>query len=159
MTAQIRLMQVTMDKFPRNKRVKVILKEMIEKRKKFLTKLRRWDYKRFEWVLEKLDLVYKAYPSYYHWVTRRESLTKLTDIHCDDIKNERLAAYRKQLESQQIDFLEKKLSNLEFIRKEQIECAVPVTVSSDEIKEISTKLKNLMEKSQSNTVAKPVQGK
>jgi len=147
-------MQVVMDKFPRNKIVKVELKELIDKRKKFLTKLRRWDYKRFEWILEKLDLVYKAYPSYYHWVTRKESLTKLTNIHCDNIKDERLAVYRKQLESQQITFLQKKLENLEFIRKEQIECAVPVTVTSEEIKEVSTKLKDLVEKAENQSVVK-----
>lgn len=136
-----------MDQYPRNKVMKVQLKELIDKRKKYLSNLRRWDYKRFEWVLEKLDLVYKAYPSYFHWVTRRESLTKLTNIHCDNIRDERLAAYRKQLESQQIEFLQKKLANLEFIRKEQIECAVPVTVTAEDIKEVSNKLKDLMEKS------------
>ncbi len=146
-TATIRRLQVVMEQYPRNKRMKVELKELIDKRKKYLTKLRCWDYKRFEWILEKLDLVYKAYPSEYHWVTRRESLTKLTNIHCDTIRDERLAAYRKELESQQIDFLKKKLENLEFIRKEQLECAVPVTVSADEIKEVSVKLKKLIDKS------------
>lgn len=145
-TARIRRMQPIMDKYPRNKRMKVILKELIDKRKKYLTKLRRWDYKRFEWILEKLDLVYKAYSANNHMVTRRKSLTKLTNIHCDNIREERLAVYRKELESQQIDFLEKKLKNLEFIRKEQIECSVPVTVSTEDIKEVSNKLKNLKEK-------------
>lgn len=134
--------------------MKVQLKELIDKRKKILTKLRRQDYRRFEWILEKLDLVYKAYPSYYHWVTRRESLTKLTNIHCDNIRHERLAAYRKQLESQQIEFLQNKLQNLEFIRKEQMECAVPVTVTVDDIKEVSNKLKNLMEKSSNESAEK-----
>lgn len=153
-TAHIRRMQVVMDKFPRNKRVKVQLKELIDKRKKYLTYLRRWDYKRFEWILEKLDLVYKAYPSYYHWITRRESLTKLTNIHCDTIKEERLAVYRKYLESQQIQFLQKKLENLEFIRKEQIECAVAVTVTTEDIKEVSDKLKNLLEKAENQSVVK-----
>lgn len=108
--------------------------------------MRRRDYKRFEWMLEKLDLVYKAYPSYYHWITRRESLTKLTNIHCENVRNERLVAYRKQLESQQVDFLQRKLNNLEFIRKEQLELALPITVKEEEIKEVTEKLKNLMEK-------------
>ncbi|KAJ6642339.1 28S ribosomal protein S15, mitochondrial [Pseudolycoriella hygida] len=153
-TATIRKLQVHMEKYPKNQRAKVCLKELIDKRKKFLTKLRRWDYRRFEWVLEKLDLVYKAYPSYYHWITRRESLTKLTDIHCKKIRNERLAAYRTHLKSQQIGFLEKKLQNLEFIRKEQIECAVPVTVSIEDIKEVQVKLKSLMEKAARKTLVK-----
>lgn len=142
-TATIRRLQVIMEKYPRNKRLKVKLNELIAKRKKFLTNLRRTDYKRFEWLLEKLDLVYRAYPENYHMVTRRGSLTKLTNIHCDNIKEERLAAYRKHLESQQVDFLQKKLENLEFIRKEQVELAVPVTVTADEIKEVALKLKNL----------------
>lgn len=63
MTVQIRGMQDYMEEFPRNKVVKVQLKEMIDKRKRFLRYLRRWDYRRFEWVLEKLDLVYKPYPT------------------------------------------------------------------------------------------------
>ena len=63
MSAQIRAMQQYMDEFPRNKKVKVQLKEMIEKRKKYLKYLRKWDYKRFEWVLQKLDLVYKPSPT------------------------------------------------------------------------------------------------
>jgi len=147
MTAKIHRLQVVMDQYPRNKKMKVHLKELIDKRKKYLTKLRRWDYKRFEWILEKLNLVYKAYPSYYHWVTRRESLTKLTNIHCENIRSERLAAYRKQLENQQIDFLQKKLENLVFIRKEQLELSVPVTVSAEDVKEVETKLKQLRNKS------------
>ncbi|XP_037035879.1 28S ribosomal protein S15, mitochondrial [Bradysia coprophila] len=145
-TATIRRMQVAMETAQRNTQMKVQLNDLIAKRKKYLTKMRIRDYKRFEWLLEKLDLVYKAYPSYYHWVTRRESLTKLTQIHCDNIRDERLAAYRQQLESQQVDFLQKKLENLEFIRKEQLELALPVTVTAEEVKEVALKLKNLKEK-------------
>lgn len=140
MTATIRSLQEQMDKYPRNKRLQVILKEMIDCRKKFLRHLRVWDYKRFEWVLEKLDLIYKAYPSEYHWITRKESLVKLTNIHCDEIRDTRLKAYREQLQKQQIGFLEQKLKNLQFIRKEQLDCSVPVTVSAEEISEVSAKL-------------------
>jgi small subunit ribosomal protein S15 len=62
MTADIRNMQQVMEEFPRDKRCKVRLKELIERRKRWLKFLRRWDYKRFEWLLEKLDLVYKSPP-------------------------------------------------------------------------------------------------
>ncbi len=40
------------------------LKEMIDRRKSLLKHLRRMDYKRFEWLLEKLDLVYHANVQY-----------------------------------------------------------------------------------------------
>lgn len=146
MTAQIRSLQEVMEKFPRQSAAKVHLKELIDKRKRFLRYLRRWDYRRFEYILEKLDLVYKPYPTHFHWITRKDSLRKLTDIHCDDIKNTRLQNYRQLLESQQLDFLAKKLENLEFIRKEQIECKVPVTVSVEQIQAVKKQCEELKEK-------------
>lgn len=123
-----------MEKHPRNVKAKVHLKELIDKRKRFLRYLRRWDYKRFEWALEKLDLVYKPYPSKFHWITRKDSLRKLTDLHCENIREERLKAYRKELEDQQIAFLERKLKNLELIRSEQVDLKIPVSVSEEAIK-------------------------
>ncbi|XP_050094455.1 28S ribosomal protein S15, mitochondrial [Anopheles aquasalis] len=146
MTARIRSLQEYMEQFPRQSVVKVQLKELIDKRKRFLRYLRRWDYRRFEYILEKLDLVYKPYPTKFHWITRKDSLRKLTDIHCEQIKQNRLEEYRQQLEAQQIDFLEKKLSNLELIRKEQIECQVPVTVEAEQIKAVRKKYEELKRK-------------
>lgn len=135
-TAQIRSMQEVMEKFPRNKKLKVILKEKIDKRKRFLRYLRKWDYKKFEWVVEQLDIIYKPYPAEFHWITRKESLQKLVSIHCNKLKQEKLNAYRKKLESQQLEFLENKIKNLEFIRDEQVKCKVPVTVAAEEIEKV-----------------------
>ncbi|XP_055586942.1 28S ribosomal protein S15, mitochondrial [Uranotaenia lowii] len=146
MTAQIRSLQEVMEKYPRHSGAKVHLKELIDKRKRFLRYLRRWDYRRFEYILEKLDLVYKPYPTHFHWITRKDSLRKLTDIHCEDIKSTRLQAYREQLEAQQLDFLAKKLENLEFIRREQIECKIPVTVSAEQIQVVKKQYQELQEK-------------
>lgn len=146
MTARIRHLQEYMQKHPRNVRAKVHLKELIDKRKRFLRYLRGWDYKRFEWALEKLDLVYKPYPSQYHWITRKDSLRKLTDSHCDNIREERLSAYRKELEDQQIAFLERKLENLELIRREQQELKIPVTVSEEAIKAAKQQLTKAIDK-------------
>lgn len=148
MTISIRSMQEQLEKFPRNKRLQVNCKELIDCRKKFLRHLRDWDYRRFEWILEKLDLIYKAYPSEYHWITRRESLTKLTALHCDRVRDQRLTDYRAQLESQQVAFLEQKLQNLQFIRDEQQQCAVPVTVSTEEIAAVRAKLATVVAKNQ-----------
>lgn len=152
MTATIRIFQGHMEKFPRDVRIKVILKEMIDKRKKFLKYLRRWDYKRFEWILEKLDLVYKSPPSEFHWITRKESLRKLTNIHCEEFKENKLEEYRVKLQAQQIPFLEEKIKNLEFIRKEQQECQVPVTVSQEEINSAKKQLEELRAREESNNV-------
>lgn len=70
------------------------LKELIDKRKKYLKNLRKTDYKKFEWVLEKLDIVYKPPPSEFRWVARKESLVKLTDKHCEKVKQDKLDALR-----------------------------------------------------------------
>lgn len=143
MTAQIRYLQQVMEDFPRDKRCKVCLKELIDKRKKRLKFLRQWDYKRFEWLLEKLDLVYKPPPSHFHWITRKDSLRKLTDKHCEDLKQERLAAYKASLEAQQLDFLREKLEKLKWIRREEQECGMESTVSESDINQVMQHLQEL----------------
>lgn len=147
MTVRIRNLQQIMEKYPKNGQMIDLLKRLIDKRKKYLKYLRRWDYRRFEWILEKLDLKYVAPPEEFHWITRRESLTKLTNIHCESLRNEKLQAYRKQLEKQQITFLANKLKNLEFIRNEQIECKFPITVTNEQIQDVDKQLKELKVKS------------
>ncbi|XP_034477800.1 28S ribosomal protein S15, mitochondrial [Drosophila innubila] len=145
MTAFIRRYQEHMEISPRDRVIKVRLKEMIEKRKKFLKYLRRWDYPRFEWILEKLDLVYKPPPTNFHWITRKESLQKLTDIYCEKIKEERLEAYHKELQAQQIPYLEDAIKKMSFVRQEQIDCDVPVTVTEQQIEEARQELARLKE--------------
>uniref|UniRef100_A0A1I8PAX0 Small ribosomal subunit protein uS15m n=1 Tax=Stomoxys calcitrans TaxID=35570 RepID=A0A1I8PAX0_STOCA len=140
MTVFIRRYQQYMEEHPRDKKRKVMLKEMIEKRKKFLKYLRRWDYRRFEWILEKLDLVYKPPPAEFHWITRKESLQKLTDIHCENLKQQKLAEYRKTLEEQQIPFLEDAIKKMQFVRQEQLDLRIPVTITEEDIAEHKNKL-------------------
>lgn len=146
MTAKIRSLQDVMEQYPRNKKMKVVLKELIDRRKKFLFYVRRWDYRRYEWLLEKLDLVIKENPDEYSRVERKKSLRNLTAIHCDEIRQKRLDAYRKQLESQQLDFLERKYKNLEFVRNEQIACKVKVTVSENDVKEAKARYDEMVAK-------------
>lgn len=146
MTASIRAMQEHQSRFPKNMKVKITLKELIDKRKKYLRILRIWDYKRFEWLIEKLDLIFRPYPEKFHWITRKDSLRKLTQIQCDNTRQERLDKYRKELQAQQLDFLENKIKNLEFIRNEQIECKVPVTVTMEAINEARKAFKDLKQK-------------
>lgn len=153
MTASIRRFQEHMDNFPRDKKIKVELKEMIDKRKKFLKYLRRWDYKRFEWVLEKLDLVFKPHPPKYHWITRKESLVKLTDIHCDGLRTDKLDTLKQTLKSQQIEFLEKKVKSLQFIRKEQIACNVPVTITEEDISREKARIEVLRKEEEATAAA------
>lgn len=145
-TGAIRSMQHTMEHYPRDQILKVHLKELIDKRKKRLKFLRMWDYKRFEWLIEKLNIVYKPSPLENFPVTRKESLRKLTKIHCDNVRNEKLEAYKKQLQEQQPDFLREKIRTLEYIRDEQEKLNVPVTVKQEEIDDAKQLLKQLEDK-------------
>lgn len=45
-----------------------------------------------------------------------------------------------------MDFLAKKLENLQFIRKEQQECKVPVTVTPEQIQAVKKQYEELKEK-------------
>ncbi|KAL1491157.1 hypothetical protein ABEB36_011797 [Hypothenemus hampei] len=145
-TSQIRAWQEIMERFPRNKVLKVCLKELIEKRKKHLKLLRKEDYKKFEWLLEQLDVVFKPHPPKYHWITRKESLTKLTDKYCENLKQDRLDALRMKFEDEQPAFLEEKIRTLEFIQKEQESCGAEVTVTREEIDAIKKQLEELKAK-------------
>ncbi|EFA03294.1 small ribosomal subunit protein uS15m [Tribolium castaneum] len=148
-TAIIRAYQDLMEKFPRNKVMKVVLKEMIDRRKKKLKYLRRWDYKRFEWLLEALKIVYKPPPDHFHWITRKESLRKLTNNYCEDIRQRRLDEYKQLLQNEQPVFLQEKIRALEFIRNEQRECGVEVTVTDEEVEAVRKQLKELEEQRKS----------
>lgn len=147
-TGLIRAWQEVVERDPRNKILKAKLLELIDKRKKHLKYLRRWDYKRFEWLLENLNIVYKPPPNEFRWVARKESLVKLTDKYCENLREEKLKSYKTQLENEQPGFLEEKLRMLKFIRDEEKDCGVEVTVSDEEIEEVEKKLKELLAKKQ-----------
>ncbi|GJQ76118.1 hypothetical protein Trydic_g1866 [Trypoxylus dichotomus] len=144
-TGIIRAWQEIMEAHPRNKTIKIKLKELIDKRKKHLKYLRRWDYKKFEWLIENLDIVYKPHPNKYHWITRKDSLRKLTDKYCEDTIKAKLNDYKLVLQEQQPAFLEEKIRSLEFIRAEQKSCGVEVTVTEEEINKVKQELADLME--------------
>lgn len=61
-TSKIHRLQEQIKKYPHNSKMRVHLKIAIDQRRKQLKHLRTWDYRRFEWVLEKLNLIYKPQP-------------------------------------------------------------------------------------------------
>ncbi|XP_032526834.2 small ribosomal subunit protein uS15m [Danaus plexippus] len=135
-TGHIRCLQDTLEKYPRNVKAKQTAQELIDRRKKLLKYLRQYDYKKFEWLLEKLNIVYKAHPESLHKLSRKESLRKLTEMHCEDIRQGKLAEYKNLLESQQGPFLKDKIDALKLIRSEQIELQLPITVTEQDIKKV-----------------------
>ncbi|KAG8234875.1 hypothetical protein J437_LFUL014567 [Ladona fulva] len=149
MTARIRYLQRHISEIPKDVRARVVCKEMIDRRKKHLKNLRKVDYKLFEWLLEKLNIIYRPPPKRFHWITRKESLRKLTRRYCLGIRQERILAYKKHLESQQEKFLIDKIESLNWIRKEELACGFEVTVKEEDIEEVQRKLEQLRLKKKS----------
>ncbi|XP_076638587.1 28S ribosomal protein S15, mitochondrial [Colletes latitarsis] len=142
-TSEIQHIQEHMEQHPRNKSSKIFLKELIDKRKKHLKLLRKWDYRRFEWVLERLNLVYKPDPEVPGEVSRKESMRRLTQEHCDNIIQTKLNAYRDELNKQKKDFYLKKAEKLAFILKEEKECGLEPSVTEEEIEALRKKVEEL----------------
>ncbi|XP_050438627.1 28S ribosomal protein S15, mitochondrial [Adelges cooleyi] len=132
MTANIRNLQKHYEIAPRDKTSRVAMKEIIEKRKKRLKYLRTWDYQKFEWLLEKLDLEYRPHPVYER-VERKKSLRRLTAQWCNNLKSEKLNKYRNELDNEKESFLKHKIETLEWARKEEIECATTPTITEFDI--------------------------
>ncbi|KAK2715521.1 small ribosomal subunit protein uS15m-like [Artemia franciscana] len=87
---------------------KVQLQEMVSRRNGLLSHLRKSDYKRFEWLLEKLNLVYRPSPVDTRNLSRKPAMVKLVNDYCTRTKNEKLEAYKKELEKEQIEFFKEK---------------------------------------------------
>lgn len=81
--------------------------------------------------------------SHFHWITRKDSLRKLTNKHCAEIKQQKLDAYKASLEAQQMDFLREKAQRLRWIRKEEEECGVEPTVSETDVEQVLKQLREL----------------
>lgn len=140
-TNEIHQLQECIKENHRNSKVRVFLKEMIDKRRKYLAKLRKEDYRRFEWVLEKLNLVYMPFPEPPIQITRKESLTRLTEQHCNKIIQGKLDAYKAELKELQKDFYIEKAKKLRFIREEELACGLQPSVSEEDIMHIEQKVK------------------
>ena len=64
----------------RMRTVRRIIGRMVNSRRLMLKRLRNTDFKRYEWVLEQLDLVFKEKPIFEEDVEREKHLMRLTDL-------------------------------------------------------------------------------
>jgi len=120
----------------KNQPVKNKLTYLIASRRKMLIALREEDYRKYEWILEKLNLFYKPVPKYDHVeVSRRASIERLTDIWCQELKQNRLDKYKRKLEEEQPKFLRNKAAKLQHIMQEEKDLGLQATVNQEEIDE------------------------
>lgn len=117
------------------------VKILVEKRKKWLNHLRHIDYKRFEWLIETLSILFKPNAKF-EKIHRKESVTKLTDMLCEEIKSRKLGEYKLELDEQKIPFLEEKLTILKEIQADEESMKLTSSVK-DEIIETEKRLEKL----------------
>ncbi|XP_071874170.1 28S ribosomal protein S15, mitochondrial [Bombus fervidus] len=133
MTCEIQYLQKYMEKHPKNVKTKVFLKELIDKRRKLLKHLRKWDYRRFEWLLERLNLIYVAQPEVLGAVSRKNALRQLTKNYCDGIIQQKLDVFKTELRERQKVFFTQKVKNLEYILEEEKKYGLEPTVTQEQI--------------------------
>ncbi|CAB4066535.1 RP-S15 [Lepeophtheirus salmonis] len=121
------------------------LKILIDVRYHYLKQLRETDYKEFEWLLEKLNIVYKEKAPYEN-IRRKEKSELLTDIWCDELRQYKLRKYQLELEKEQPKFLREKAEFLKFIMREEAELGNSSSVTQSEIDECLQKA-DMMDKS------------
>jgi len=123
------------ERFPyKNQPVKHRLTHLVSHRHNMLTRLRETDYRKFEWLLEKLNLFYKP-PSYDRSepVARKASVERLTDIWCDELRKHRINNYKRKLEEEQPKFLRKKAEKLAHIMREEKELGLQPSITQEDI--------------------------
>lgn len=76
-------------------------------------------------------------------IERKKSLRKLTDLHCEEVRKQRLEEYKEKLNAAKKDFLVKKAETLQWIMKEEKECGVEPTVTQEQVDAVLKQLEEL----------------
>lgn len=120
----------------RNKQRALSVLGRIKKRLVLLRWLRQKDYKKFEWLLDTLNIVYKPRPFDHEEIQRRVHQSRLTALWCDELRLHKLGQYKQSLDKQQPAFLREKAEKFKWIMKEEQELGMKSTVSQEEIDQL-----------------------
>lgn len=125
---------------------KSILKSLVNKRRAELGYLRTVDYPKFEWLLEKLNLVYKPRPFVYERIIPRRQTERLVNLLCDETRAFKMQSLKDSLEETQPVFLNEKLKRYQAIMEEEKKMGLKETVTEKDIEEIEQKIKTVSER-------------
>ena len=128
----------------RNQARKHDLKILIDHRRSMLSHLRERDYKKFEWLLEALNIIYKPRPAEsWEVIERRKHQDRLTDLWCDEMRTYRLHKFKKELKQKQPEFLRRKANLLKEILDEETKLGETSSISETEIEETLKRADNI----------------
>lgn len=121
------------------------LKRMVDQRRAQLGHLRKEDYPKFEWLLEKLDLVYKPRPFVYQRIIRKRETDKLVNLLCDETRTFKMQQLKDALEEDQPEFLKKKIQTLTQIMEDEKKNGLKQTVTNTDLEKAKERLKEVEE--------------
>jgi len=124
----------------RNPHHRKLLVRYVDMRRAQLGYLRTQDYPHFEWLLEKLNIVYKPRPFKFERIVRRRHTERLVNLLCDETRTFKMQSLKDALEEDQPNFLKKKMETLNKIMEEEKKYDLPETVTQKDIDEVHKKL-------------------
>jgi len=92
--------------------------------------MRNADYKRFEWIIEMLGIIYKLTPAHTR-IERKTSIDVIVNMLCNDLRDQKMAEYKSQLEEEKVPFLNMKLETLQAIREDEQSVGLESSVDED----------------------------
>jgi small subunit ribosomal protein S15 len=95
-----------------------LLLEAVQRRKRYLRRLRAWDYNKFCWVLEQLNIDYIMLGNLIR-TTRKDIAQGLVQKQALEIRRDKFKAYHEQLKAKQGDFLVRQERELAEISEEE----------------------------------------
>ncbi|TRY75184.1 hypothetical protein TCAL_01599 [Tigriopus californicus] len=120
-----------------------VIKIMVDQRRVLLGVLRQRDYKKFEFLLETLNIAYKPRPIYFEKIEREVHMVRLTELWCSELKQHRLSTLKHEFKSQQPEFLRDKAKKLGWIKAQEEELGLQSSVSQDEIQQCLDEAKRI----------------
>ena len=117
----------------RNYGAKARVKRYVNMRRAQLGFLRSQDYPQYEWLLEKLNLIYKPRPFEYKRTIRRRETEKLVNLLCDEIRRHKMISLQESFEDEQPKFIEKKIESMLKIKGMEEEHGLEPTVSGKDV--------------------------
>jgi len=122
---------------------KKMLVRFVNMRRSQLGYLRTQDYRHFEWLLEKLNIVYKPRPITFERIIRRRHTERLVNLLCDETRTFKLQSLKDSLEEDQPIFLRRKMETFSKIMEEEKKFNLKETVTQKDIDEIRVQLEKV----------------
>ena len=108
--------------------------------------LRTQDYIKYEWLLEKLNVVYKPRPFIYERIIRRRHTERLVHLLCDETRDYKMLMMKDRLEEDQPEFLKRKAETYQKIMAEEQKFGFKPTIQQSDIDEIHEEIKKVEER-------------